>query len=209
TGWLLQQLLTLEHSNGRPMVRIYGPTTTAMRGGTIAFNFYDPDGGLLDYRRVEELATAERISLRTGCFCNPGAGEVAEGLTEDDMLAGLEVGAEISLPRFLQVIHHRGGKSTGAIRASLGLASNFADVDSGGMDTSVAPGDDFFSYANGGWYKKTEIPADRAGVGSWSVMSDKAQDRTRDMIEGLAKPGAAKTPDDQKIGDYFTSYMDE
>ena len=61
------------------MVRIYGPATTDMRGGTITLNLYDPDGHLLDYRRVEELAGAQRISLRTGCFCNPGAGETAEG----------------------------------------------------------------------------------------------------------------------------------
>ena len=46
----------------------------AMRGGTVTMNFYDPDGTSLDYRRVEELAGAQRISLRTGCFCNPGRG---------------------------------------------------------------------------------------------------------------------------------------
>src|SRR5215468_4367450 len=98
------------------------------RGATITMNFYDPDGHLLDYRRVEELAAAHRISLRTGCFCNPGAGELAEGLTEDDVLAALDEG-EMTLPRFLRVIQHRGGKSAGAIRVSLGLVSNLADVD--------------------------------------------------------------------------------
>ncbi|MGB5616294.1 MAG: hypothetical protein WBM78_05600 [Desulfobacterales bacterium] len=81
TGWLLDNLLSLQHSNGKPMVRIYGPTDTKMRGGTIALNFYGPDERLLDYRRIEELANEEGISLRTGCFCNPGAGEIAEGLT--------------------------------------------------------------------------------------------------------------------------------
>ena len=55
-------------------------------------NFYDPEGHLLDYRRVEELAGAQGISLRTGCFCNPGAGETAEGLTEADVRAALEAG---------------------------------------------------------------------------------------------------------------------
>ena len=128
TDWLLEQLLALAHSNGRHMVRIYGPASGTMRGGTITLNFYDPDGHLLDYRRVEELANLQRISLRTGCFCNPGAGELAEGLTESDMLAGLEAGGDITLPRFLQIIQHRGGKSAGAIRASLGLVSNFRDV---------------------------------------------------------------------------------
>ncbi len=129
TAWLLRGLLDLRHSNGRHMVRIYGPASTLMRGGTVTLNFYDPDGRLLDYRRVEELASAQRISLRTGCFCNPGAGEAAEGLTESDILAGLETGADMTLPRFLQVVQHRGGKSAGAIRVSLGVVSNFADVD--------------------------------------------------------------------------------
>jgi selenocysteine lyase/cysteine desulfurase len=127
TDRLLSQLVELRHDNGRPLVRIYGPMTTAARGGTVTMNFYDPDGHLMDYRRIEELASARNISVRTGCFCNPGAGESAEALTEDDMLAGLD-DHDITLPRFLQIIQHRGGKSAGAIRASLGIASNVADV---------------------------------------------------------------------------------
>ena len=129
TEWLLQSLLELRHTNGRPLVRIYGPLTSAARGGIVTMNFYDPEGHLLDYRRVEELATQNRISLRTGCFCNPGAGEAAEGLTANDVSAALEESADMTMPRFLQIITHRGGKSAGAIRVSLGLASNFGDVD--------------------------------------------------------------------------------
>jgi selenocysteine lyase/cysteine desulfurase len=128
TGWLLANLLVLRHGNGKPMVRIYGPTNTIMRGGTITMNFYDPEERLLDYRRVEELANAEGISLRTGCFCNPGAGEIAESLTAEDMIAGLNSGPDLSLPLFLRVIQHRGNKSAGAIRISVGLATNFFDV---------------------------------------------------------------------------------
>jgi molybdenum cofactor sulfurtransferase len=128
TAWLLGQLLALRHGNGRHMVRIYGPTTTENRGGTVTMNFYDPDGHLLDYRRVDELAALRGISLRTGCFCNPGAGEAAEGLTEDDMRAAVETGRDMTLPRFLQFIQHRGGKSAGAIRVSFGIASNFGDA---------------------------------------------------------------------------------
>lgn len=129
TGWLLEQLLALRHDNGRPMVRIYGPATTEERGGTISLNLYDPHGHLLDYRRVEELAGAQAISLRTGCFCNPGAGEMAEGLTEQDMLAGYDLGDRASLPAFVKLMQERGSnKSAGAIRVSLGIASNFADA---------------------------------------------------------------------------------
>lgn len=128
TGWLLENLLSLTHDNGKPLVRLYGPANTRMRGGTITLNFYSPDGHLLDYRRIEELATEDGISIRSGCFCNPGAGEIAEGLTEADMRAGLEESAQMTLPRFLEMIQHRSHKSAGAIRISVGLASNFSDV---------------------------------------------------------------------------------
>lgn len=128
TGWVLEELLALWHSNGHAMVRIYGPTTTQARGGTITLNMYDPDGHLLDYRRVEELAGHEGISLRTGCFCNPGTGETAEGLTEEDMQAALAMSPNINLFSFTRLMRTRGHKSAGAIRVSLGLVSNFADV---------------------------------------------------------------------------------
>jgi molybdenum cofactor sulfurtransferase len=128
TGWMLRELVGLRHSNGKAMVRIYGPLTTAARGATVTLNFYDPEGHLVDYRRVEELAGLQHISLRTGCFCNPGAGETAEHITEDDIEAAVALSADMNLPRFLQFVTHRGGKSAGAIRVSLGIASNFADV---------------------------------------------------------------------------------
>ena len=128
TGWLLEELLALRHSNGRPMVRIYGPTTCKERGGTIALNLYDHHESLLDYRRIEELAGEEGISLRTGCFCNPGAGESAEGLTADDMRAALTLGPGVNLSAFMRMMQDRGHKSAGAIRVSIGLVSNFADI---------------------------------------------------------------------------------
>ena len=130
TDWLLTQLLALKHSNGRPMVRLYGPANMHMRGGTVTMNLYDPNAHLVDYRRVEEMAGAVGISLRTGCFCNPGAGEIAEDLSEEDMRVGLQdVGGEINLVRFSQALQGRGGKSAGAIRVSTGIASNLADIE--------------------------------------------------------------------------------
>jgi molybdenum cofactor sulfurtransferase len=129
TGWLIERLVSMQHSNGRPMVRIYGPITTQQRGGTVTMNFYDPAGHLLDFRRVEELANLEGISLRIGCFCNPGAGEIAEGLTEEDMLLGVAQGDSITMQGFLRLMRERGsGKSMGAIRVSFGIASNFEDA---------------------------------------------------------------------------------
>lgn len=128
TAWLLEELPALRHSNGRAMVRVYGPPDTRDRGGTLAFNMYDPQGNCLEHRRIEELAGKENISLRTGCFCNPGPGEIAAELTEDDVRAGLVLGPEMNMANFARLMQDRGHDGIGAIRASIGLASNFADV---------------------------------------------------------------------------------
>jgi selenocysteine lyase/cysteine desulfurase len=125
TGWLLDELLALRHSNGKPLIRLYGPTTTAQRGATITVNFFDPDGELLDFRQVEAQANERRFSLRTGCFCNPGAGEVANNLTAVDMQKCFVNEERMTFEQFLLVMD---GKASGAVRVSLGIASNFADV---------------------------------------------------------------------------------
>jgi selenocysteine lyase/cysteine desulfurase len=128
TGWLLDDLVSIRHSNGSPLVRVYGPTDMTDRGGTIAINFYDPNGDLIDHRRVEPLANRERISLRTGCFCNPGASEVAHDLSKEDMAEAFKNDERMTFDQFLSVLEQKGGKSAGAVRVSLGLASNFEDV---------------------------------------------------------------------------------
>src|SRR5262249_15692666 len=74
-GWVLEHLNALRHSNGTPVVRIYGPLTTEHRGATIQMNFFDQEGVRVDSYLAERLASAERISLRAGCHCNPGARE--------------------------------------------------------------------------------------------------------------------------------------
>lgn len=127
TGYLLQELFSLRHSNGKPQVRIYGPVSTTSRGGTIAFNLYDPGANLIDYRRIEELAAEQGISLRTGCFCNPGVNEMAENLTAEEISEGFQ-SRDTSFVHFLDTIEHVAGKSAGAVRVSFGLASNFTDA---------------------------------------------------------------------------------
>ncbi len=125
TGWLLDKLAAMHHSNGAPLIRIYGPLDTSMRGGTVAFTCYDPDGKLIDYKRIEDAANQINISLRTGCFCNPGAGEVANGLTKEDMVPCFKNEERMTFEQFIQVMD---GKASGAVRVSVGLTSNFADV---------------------------------------------------------------------------------
>jgi selenocysteine lyase/cysteine desulfurase len=125
TGWLLDQLRALRYSNGNPLIRLYGPPTTDRRGGTVQVNFLDRAGALLDCNDVERLANAERISLRAGCHCNPGAREIALGFTAADLAPCFRDKDRLTFEQFLHVID---GKTTGALRASIGLVTNFADV---------------------------------------------------------------------------------
>ncbi len=126
TGWMLDRLLAMRHANGRPLIRLYGPRSTRMRGGTVTINFYDPEGHVIDHALVEERATAHKISLRTGCFCNPGAGELALGLSRDEIVGCFRsAGDHMEYEDFRRCID---GKSTGAVRVSVGIATNFADV---------------------------------------------------------------------------------
>jgi selenocysteine lyase/cysteine desulfurase len=67
TAWLIEQLVSLCHSNGRQMIKIYGPTSTKGRGATVQFNFFDPDGELWDCSVIEHDANKINLSIRTGC----------------------------------------------------------------------------------------------------------------------------------------------
>jgi selenocysteine lyase/cysteine desulfurase len=125
TGWLIEQLARLRHRNGQPVARLYGPPTTERRGGTVQINLFDSAGRMFDCYEVEKLANERRISLRAGCHCNPGAREVALGFTQDEMLACFRDADRLSYEQFVRVID---GKTTGALRASIGLVTNFADV---------------------------------------------------------------------------------
>lgn len=129
TGWLLDNLLEMRHTTGRPLVRLYGPDATKQRGGTITVNFFDKNGLALDHREIEKLANLANISIRTGCFCNPGVGELALGITGGELSACFrQPGHEsrFTIDDFRVCVD---GKSSGAVRMSLGVVSNFADVE--------------------------------------------------------------------------------
>jgi selenocysteine lyase/cysteine desulfurase len=127
TGWFIQQLVALRHSNGAPVVKIYGPTTSEGRGGTVAFNFYDPSGMIIEYSGVEEQANREKISLRTGCFCNPGAAEAGLGFSKAELDFIFAQNDRITFHDFYE-ISARNGRTAGAARVSFGIVSNFEDV---------------------------------------------------------------------------------
>lgn len=125
TEWLLKKLDGITHNNGKKLINIYGPLGIENRGGTIAMNFYDPNGHFIDHLRVEERANQRGISLRSGCFCNPGDGEMALGLSAEELTSCFAVKPNIDYQDFRTCLVE---KSTGAVRVSLGLVSNFADI---------------------------------------------------------------------------------
>jgi putative endopeptidase len=95
-----------------------------------------------------------------------------------------------------------------ALACSTRQPATKADLDLAGMDTSVAPGDDFNAYTNGGWIKSTPIPADKSSYGIDAILADLTRKRTLSLIEDAGKSGSA-SGDVRKVGDFYASYMDE
>ena len=129
TGWLLINLKEIKHSNGKPLVKIYGPADTKKRGGAISTNFFTPEGRVIDHRWIEQQANLRGISLRTGCFCNPGAGELALHILPEELISCFnrpDHEQRLTYDEFRLCIN---AKASGAVRISVGPVSNFADVE--------------------------------------------------------------------------------
>jgi selenocysteine lyase/cysteine desulfurase len=92
------------------------------RGGTVAFNLRR-DGHVVPYEQVEAAARALGIALRGGCFCNPGAAAYALRFSPGRTRACLR--GDFSVARFRECM---GGRPVGALRASVGLATNERDI---------------------------------------------------------------------------------
>jgi predicted metalloendopeptidase len=90
----------------------------------------------------------------------------------------------------------------------LGLATR-TGIDVTGMDRAVAPGVDFFAYANGAWLKRTAIPDDRASYGTGAFVEELTQQRTVELIKNAAKTSAPAGSELRKVGDYYASFMDQ
>jgi putative endopeptidase len=74
--------------------------------------------------------------------------------------------------------------------------------DTSGMDRSVAPGDNFYQFANGTWAKNTPIPADKANYGAFNFLDDLSHTRTQELLE------QAKSDPDSKVGAAYATYLD-
>jgi selenocysteine lyase/cysteine desulfurase len=129
TEYALRRLGELVHEDGSPMVELYGPHSSDMRGGTLAFNVRRPDGSVCPFDQVVELARISMVSLRGGCFCNPGASEAAFGFPADVTRRCLQSTASggFSIARFAECLGP--GVPVGAVRMSFGIPTHYRDVD--------------------------------------------------------------------------------
>lgn len=121
---LFRELNIIHHDNGSPVLHIYGPKDRNKVGGTLIMNFLDKDGNLFPIEQVERKANERKISIRTGCFCNPGLDELNSGISADELsqyFTEHEDGNFGDRTNFY-------GKLRGATRISVGLATNKDDL---------------------------------------------------------------------------------
>lgn len=123
--YLFDRLSALRHNNGLEMVHIFGTHDFGRRGGNIIINLVDREGHTLPFEIVEAKANERMISIRSGCFCNPGIDEINNCITTAEMSKYFSTHDKGDYHDMVATL----GKMRGAIRVSVGLATNEADLD--------------------------------------------------------------------------------
>lgn len=127
TRTLLARLAELRHDDGSPVVVRYGPGVADDRGGTVAFNVRHRSGAIVPFWVVVASAAAAGVSVRGGCFCNPGAAEAALGLDSAATADCLRrIRDDFTAERFADCLD---GAPVGAVRASVGVPTVMRDID--------------------------------------------------------------------------------
>ncbi len=74
-------------------------------------------------------------------------------------------------------------------------------------EPGTRPQDDLFRHMNGRWLDRTEIPDDKARWGTFYLLDEQSRENVRAIIEGSR--GAEPGTEERKVGDLYTSFMDE
>lgn len=124
SNYLYRKLSALKHNNGKPLVHLFGTDNFEIRGGTIILNFFDKNGEIISFQAIEKMANRKLISIRTGCFCNPGLDEINHAITKEES-ALYASKPDLTYNEIITFI----GRMRGAVRISVGLATSQSDLD--------------------------------------------------------------------------------
>lgn len=121
---LNQELRDLCHPNGQPRLKVYGPADRKNCGANFLFNVLDDRGNIVPFATVEAAAAAQGISLRAGCFCNPGVDEAIHGVAGEALERLLANNPQASFADLAR----DNDTGRGAVRVSLGVATVRKDL---------------------------------------------------------------------------------
>ena len=126
------------------------------------------------------------------------------------LVAAAAVALSAAAPALAAGASPAGGAATTAAAASLTETPRMGPwgFDMAGRDTAVAPGQDFFKYANGTYVDRLEIPPDRSRYGAFDRLQELSQNRMRAVLEAAAADPAA-TGERAKVGAFYRSFMDD
>ncbi len=97
---------------------------------------------------------------------------------------------------------------TGGTESEMAAAGTALGIKPASMDTSVDPGDDFYAYANGGWMKATEIPADRSNVGGFWIASEQTEKNLAALLSELETSEPEAGTDAARVKAYYDAFLD-
>jgi predicted metalloendopeptidase len=115
----------------------------------------------------------------------------------------------LTMALIASVSHAESGAAAAAAKNSAAAPTLSAGIASQYIESSVRPQDDFFEYLNGKWLKTVEIPSDKASWGSFMELRENTLPQLRGIIEKVASTNPAKGTNEQRIGDFYASFMDE
>jgi predicted metalloendopeptidase len=130
-------------------------------------------------------------------------------VSKKSLLGWIMVGVAIAAPCYSAPAEDKSVSSTQPADLSHKAAIGAFGLDLSAGNPAVKPGDDFFTYASGNWFDHFQIPPDRTSFGAFVELDELSKKRVRELIEQAAASKAAAGTAAQKIGDYYTAYMDQ
>ncbi|MFT5385279.1 MAG: molybdenum cofactor sulfurtransferase [Saprospiraceae bacterium] len=124
-AYLIKSLKAIKHNSGSSVVKVFGPLDRKATGGNTMMNFFDSNEKHFSFEDIEESANKQNISIRSGCFCNPGIDEVNSCLTYEELAKYFSSRDKGDYHDMVSFLH----KMRGATRVSVGIATTKADLD--------------------------------------------------------------------------------